>query len=313
MPGKGEFVITSNKLTKSYGSLMALDSIDLQVPKGSVGLLGPNGAGKSTLIKSLLGLLEITSGDASVLGHSLGSRDSGLDIRRRIGYMPESECLIPSMTAVGFVKYMGEISGLPPMVAMQRAHEVLHYVGIGDERYRKIKTFSTGMKQKAKLAQAIVHDPELVLLDEPTNGMDPTGRKEMLELIQDISINHKKNIIFSSHLLPDVEYLCDHVMIIDQGKLITQGDMKELIGSTDIMGLRIKGDESKFALILTGMGLNFEKNGPFFTVKTKDDILNEIYKEIRGKNIQIRHASRSKRTLEDIFIKNVGGHRGGGR
>ncbi len=313
MPGKSEFVITSNKLTKSYGSLMALDSIDLQVPLGSVGLLGPNGAGKSTLIKSLLGLLEITSGDATVLGHSVGSRDSGLDIRRRIGYMPESECLIPNMTAVGFVKYMGEISGLPPMVAMQRAHEVLHYVGISDERYRKIKTFSTGMKQKAKLAQAIVHDPELILLDEPTNGMDPTGRKEMLDLILDITKNHKKNIIFSSHLLPDVEYICDHVMIIDQGKLITQGEMKDLIGSTDIMGLRIKGDEGKFASILTGMGLNFEKSGPIFTVKTKDDILNDIYKEIRGKNIQIRHASRSKRTLEDIFIKNVGDHRGGAR
>ena len=311
MVKKDRFVITSSKLTKSYGNLMALDSIDLEIPHGSVGLLGPNGAGKSTLIKSLLGLLEITSGEASVLGHTLGSRDSGLDIRRRIGYMPESDCLIPSMTAIGFVKYMGEISGLPPMIAMQRAHEVLHYVGIGDERYRKLKTYSTGMKQKVKLAQAIVHDPELVLLDEPTNGMDPTGRKEMLELILDITRNHNKNIIFSSHLLPDVEYLCDHVIIIDQGKLITQGDMKDLIGSIDIMEIKIKGDEAKFASILKGMGLNFNRKGPFFILKSEGDILNDIYAEIRGKNIQIRHASRSKRTLEEIFIKNVGDHRGG--
>ena len=310
---KGRFVITSNRLTKSYGSLMALDSIDLEIPHGSVGLLGPNGAGKSTLIKSLLGLLEITSGEASVLGHTLGSKDSGMDIRRRIGYMPESDCLIPHMTAVGFVKYMGEISGLPPMVAMQRAHEVLHYVEIGDERYRRLKTYSTGMKQKVKLAQALVHDPELIFLDEPTNGMDPKGRKDMLDLILDISGNHGKNIIFSSHLLPDVEYICDHVVIIDQGKLITQGDMKDLTGSIDIMEIRIKGEQSEFATILSGMDLKFKIKGSIFMVETDRDIINDIYREIKGKNIQIRHASRSRRTLEDIFIKNVGAHRGGGR
>ncbi len=308
MPGKSGFVITSNKLTKSYGNLMALDSINLDIPRGSVGLLGPNGAGKSTLIKSLLGLLEITSGEASVMGHTLGSQDSGLDIRRRIGYMPESECLIPNMTAVGFVKYMGEISGLPPMVAMQRAHEVLHYVGIGDERYRKLKTFSTGMNQKVKLAQAIVHDPELIFLDEPTNGMDPKGRKEMLDLIRDISKNHRKNIIFSSHLLPDVEYICNHIVIIDQGKLVTQGDMKDLTGSIDRLEMRIKGDQLEFATTLSRMGLKFKKKGSIFMVKTEGDIINDIYSEIRGKNIQIRHASRSRRTLEDIFIKNVGDH-----
>ncbi len=312
MSKKGRFVITSSKLTKSYGNLLALDSIDLEIPHGSVGLLGPNGAGKSTLIKSLLGLLDITSGEASVLGHTLGSKDSGLDIRRRIGYMPESDCLLPDMTAVEFVRYMGELSGLPPMVAMQRAHEVLHYVEIGDERYRKLKTYSTGMKQKAKLAQALVHDPELIFLDEPTNGMDPKGRKEMLDLILDITRNHRKSIIFSSHLLPDVEHICDHVVIIDQGKLITQGDMKDLTGSIDIMEIRIKGDQDEFASILSRMDLKFEKKGSFFMVETDRDIINDLYEKIGEKNIQIRHASRSRRTLEDIFIKNVGDHRGGG-
>ena len=196
-------VITTGSLTKLYGDLRALDTLTVAVPGGAVGLLGPNGAGKSTLIKALLGLIGTDGGSAEVLGVPISDRKRALATRRKIGYMPESECLLPDQDAVSFISQMGEMSGLPPMTAMQRAHEVLHYVGIGDERYRKIGTYSTGMKQKVKLCQAIVHDPELVFLDEPTNGMDPKGRMEMLELVRDISHNHGKNVIFSSHLLPD--------------------------------------------------------------------------------------------------------------
>jgi len=160
-----EYIIQTKAMTKAYGHLLALDSISLKIPFGAVGLLGPNGAGKSTLIKCLLGLVKVTKGTGSVLGNDITSIESGMQIRQRIGYMPESDCLMPELDAVELVKYMGEMSGLPPMTSMQRAHEVLDYIGVAEERYRKIKTYSTGMKQKIKLAQAIVHDPELILLD----------------------------------------------------------------------------------------------------------------------------------------------------
>ena len=176
---------------------------------------GPNGAGKSTLLKSLLGFLVPEKGAMRVLGLDVAT--SPLEIRERIGYMPESDAHIPGMNAVSFVAYCGQLSGLPAVDAMQRAHEVLYYVGLGEARYRNVETYSTGMKQRIKLAQAIVHDPDLLFLDEPTNGMDPKGRDEMLELIHDLAHNKGVNLILSSHLLPDVEYTCDHVVVMDKG------------------------------------------------------------------------------------------------
>ena len=182
---------------------------------GAVGLLGPNGAGKSTLLKSLLGFIVPDKGSMKVLDMDVAT--SPLEIRARIGYMPESDSHIPGMNAVSFVAYCGQLSGLPAADAMQRAHEVLYYVGLGEARYRNIETYSTGMKQRIKLAQAIVHDPDLLFLDEPTNGMDPKGRDEMLELIHDLAHNKNVNLILSSHLLPDVEFTCDHVVVMDKG------------------------------------------------------------------------------------------------
>jgi ABC-2 type transport system ATP-binding protein len=202
---------------------------------------------------------------------------------------------------------MGELSGLPPMDAMQRAHEVLHYVGIGEERYRPIKTYSTGMQQKVKLAQAIVHDPELVILDEPTNGMDPKGRQEMLDLIRDITRTHKKAIILSSHLLPDVEYVCDHVLIMDQGNIVLQGGLKELTSRMDHYDIRIKGDDRKFSGVLEGMGLTFERSGSYFKIRTDKELLPTLYPKLKGTGIQIRHASRTGLTLEDLFMMKVKG------
>ncbi|MGA1820766.1 MAG: ABC transporter ATP-binding protein [Thermoplasmatota archaeon] len=303
----GVSVVSTKGLTKHYKGLVALNSVDLEIPPGPVGLLGPNGAGKSTLIKCLLGLVRPSSGESVILGSSSRTLGESLEARSKIGYVPENDCLIPDMDAVTYVKYMGEVSGLPSMDAMQRAHEVLHYVGIGDERYRSIETYSTGMKQKVKLAQALVHDPEFIILDEPTNGMDPKGREEMLELIRDIARNHRKNILLSSHLLPDVEFICDHVIILNFGNVLVEGDIRELTAESEEYEVRIKGDEELFRKVLDGMGLAWNKKGMFFNILSKEDVLMDLYQAVSGHDIQIRHATRRRKTLEDLFVMKVTG------
>src|SRR5918993_497104 len=217
-----------DRVSVKYGKNWALRDVSATFQNGAVGLLGPNGAGKSTMIKSLLGFVAPDQGEMRVLGMDV--RTSPLKIRSRIGYMPESDAHIPNMNAVSFVAYCGELSGLPHADAMQRAHEVLYYVGLGEARYRNVETYSTGMKQRIKLAQALVHDPALLFLDEPTNGMDPKGREEMLELVRDIAHNKNISIILSSHLLPDVEYTCDHVVVMDKGRVATHGSIEDLKG-----------------------------------------------------------------------------------
>src|SRR6478672_11968634 len=221
-------VVTLDGVSVAYGRHAALRDVTTAFPPGAVGLLGPNGAGKSTLIKSLLGFLAPERGRMRVLG--LDVADAALEIRSRVGYMPESDAHIPGMNAVSFVAYCGELPGLPRVDAIQRAHEVLFYVGLGEARYRNVETYSTGMKQRIKLAQALVHDPDLLFLDEPTNGMDPKGREEMLELIRDLAHNKGVDLILSSHLLPDVEYTCDYVVVMDKGRIAAQGPIAELKG-----------------------------------------------------------------------------------
>src|SRR5688572_31889975 len=217
-----------DRVSVKYGKNWALRDVVAQFPEGAVGLLGPNGAGKSTMIKALLGFVRPDRGEMRVLG--LDVKTSPLQIRRRIGYMPENDAHIPGMNAVSFVAYCGELAGLPRADAMQRAHEVLYYCGLGEARYRNVETYSTGMKQRIKLAQALVHDPDLLFLDEPTNGMDPKGRDEMLELIRDIAHNKGLSLILSSHLLPDVEYTCDYVVVMDKGTIATEGPIATLKG-----------------------------------------------------------------------------------
>src|SRR6188768_1458627 len=224
-----EFSVQLDRVSVSYGTNAALRDVSVAFPKGAVGLLGPNGAGKSTMLKALLGFIPPTSGRLEVLG--LNVAEQPLAVRARLGYMPENDGHIPGMNAVTFVAYCAQLAGLPKADAMQRAHEVLYYVGLGEARYRNVETYSTGMKQRIKLAQAIVHDPDLLFLDEPTNGMDPKGRDEMLALIHDLAHNKNVNLILSSHLLPDVEYTCDHVIVLDKGTVATYGPIAALKGT----------------------------------------------------------------------------------
>src|SRR2546425_11794698 len=219
-------VVTLDTVTVMYGRNAALCDVSAAFAGGAVGLLGPNGAGKSTLLKALLGLLAPEAGRMRVL--DLDPARSPLDVRAHVGYMPETDAHIPGMNAVSFVAYCGELAGLPRVDAMQRAHEVLFYVGLGEARYRNVETYSTGMKQRIKLAQALVHDPDLLFLDEPTNGMDPRGRDEMLELVRDLAHHKGVNLILSSHLLPDVEYTCDSVVVLDKGRIKVAGPIAAL-------------------------------------------------------------------------------------
>src|SRR5579864_8876950 len=218
--------VSLDHVTVEYGSNRALRDVSAVFPKGAVGLLGPNGAGKSTLLKSLLGFIPPSSGRLEVFGLDVASRP--LEVRARIGYMPENDGHIPGMNAVTFVAYCAQLAGLPKSDAMQRAHEVLFYVGLGEARYRNVETYSTGMKQRIKLAQALVHDPDLMFLDEPTNGMDPKGRDEMLDLVRDLAHNKGMSLILSSHLLPDVEFVCDYVVVLDKGAVATAGPIEAL-------------------------------------------------------------------------------------
>jgi ABC-2 type transport system ATP-binding protein len=299
-------------VTVVYGKNQALKDVSAQFARGAVGLLGPNGAGKSTMLKALLGFVKPDKGRMSVLGLDVARRP--LEIRSRIGYMPESDAHIPGMNAVSFVAYCGELAGLPAVDAMQRAHEVLYYVGLGEARYRNVETYSTGMKQRIKLAQALVHDPDLLFLDEPTNGMDPKGRDEMLELVRDLGRNKNVSLILSSHLLPDVEYTCDHVVVMDKGQVAAQGPIDELKGPAGrVFELRIKGDLPAFIEVLRGAGLECHSTDEdvmrVFVPRGaagEDDDQRRIFRLAAAHRVQVRHLRPSVPTLEDVFAKAVG-------
>ncbi len=302
-----EATVQLDRVSVKYGRNWALRDVTATFARGAVGLLGPNGAGKSTMIKALLGFVLPEQGEMRVLGMSV--RTSPLGIRGRIGYMPETDAHIPGMTAVAFVAYCGELAGLPRSDAMQRAHEVLYYVGLGEARYRNVETYSTGMKQRIKLAQALVHDPDLLFLDEPTNGMDPKGRDEMLELVRDIAHNKGLNLILSSHLLPDVEYACDHVVVLDKGTVAAQGPIEALKGhGGQVFELRVKGDTDRFVETLRGVGLECHA--------TDEDIMRVFVPDGRNaqflfqlaarEGVQVRHLRASVPTLEDVFARAVG-------
>jgi len=261
-PTNSAAVLSLRRLEVSFGKVRALDGLSAEVPHGSVGLLGPNGAGKTTLIKVLLGLLSPNSGEALLAGLNSKRNADKISLRRIVGYMPESDCLIPGRTGIELVSTLGRITGLSAPDAMTRAHEMLDYVGLEDQRYRPLEQYSTGMKQRLKLAQALVHDPLFLLLDEPTNGLDPKGRRHMLELIADLGSTHGKNILLCSHLLPDVEKTCEHVIVIQHGRVIESGSIAELTRAEDgELNVEISGDEAAFERELEAASLRFHARG----------------------------------------------------
>jgi len=309
-PGNSKPVVVLDAVTVTYGRNPALRDVTASFAAGAVGLLGPNGAGKSTMIKTLLGFLVPDRGQMRVLGLDVAA--SPLEIRARVGYMPESDAHIPGMNAVSFVAYCGELAGLPRVDAMQRAHEVLFYVGLGEARYRNVETYSTGMKQRIKLAQALVHDPDLLFLDEPTNGMDPKGRDEMLALVRDLTHNKGVNLILSSHLLPDVEYTCESVVVMDKGRIAAQGPIASLKQPRGrVFELRVKttaGDLDSFLERLRAAGLDCHA--------TDEDVMRvfvpgeggarDLFALAAAERVQVRHLRPSVPTLEDVFAHAVG-------
>ena len=291
----------------NYGKIVALAGVDLSLGEGACGLLGPNGAGKSTLLRILLGFLKPDRGEGRVLGYDI--RRDPFAIRRLVGYMPEDDCLIPGMDAVTFTAYFGELSGMPSQEAMKRAHDVLFYVGLGEARYRSLETYSAGMKQRLKLAQALVHDPKLLFLDEPTSNLDPQGRTEVLDLIKDISSKKDISVLISSHILTDIEYTCTYVVILNQGKVAAQGDieaLKEIRFS--LFEIKTKGESGSFLRALRDRGCKVEE--------TEDQILKvympadmpsrEIFEAAVRENVQIRMFLKSRTSLEDLFARTVG-------
>jgi len=294
-------------LSIRYGAQLALSDVSAEFPTGAVGLLGPNGAGKSTMLKALLGLLTPDSGRIRVLDLDVATHP--LEIRARVGYMPENDAHIPGMTAVSFVAYCAELSGLPASDAMQRAHEVLYYVGLGEARYRNVETYSTGMKQRIKLAQALVHDPDLLLLDEPTNGMDPKGREEMLALVRDIAHNKHISLILSSHVMPDVEAVCDAVVVMNRGTVVMQGPIAALKKPTGrIFEVRIKGDRDAFVERLRLLAFECrETDADVLRVLMPADAgPDRLFASAAAVGAQVRHLKSSVPTLEDVFAQAVG-------
>jgi ABC-2 type transport system ATP-binding protein len=289
----------------SYGNVKALDDVSLSMGEGIFGLLGPNGAGKTTLMKVLLGFLVPHKGFGEVMGYDI--RNQSMEMKRKIGYMPESDCLIPGMDAVLLTSYLGQLSGMPRQEAMKRAHEVLYYVGLEESRYRMVDTYSSGMKQRLKLAAAIVHDPDILFLDEPTSGMDPQARKEMLDLIGDISAKGSMNMIISSHILSDIESTCSRVVIMDQGKIVAEQEVAGIKQNRfNIFDLKLKGDIQSFQKKFPNFKIETLDRGGYRLHTPTDFSREALFKAAWESGIQIRHFKQSRATLEEVFLTAIG-------
>ena len=304
----GSPILGLKNVTKYYGALKALDDVTVDVRPGAIGLLGPNGAGKSTLIKALLGLVRLSSGLARVL--DLDVRTQGRLIRQQVGYMPEDECFIAGLGGVQSIAYAGELAGLPPRASLRRAHEMCDYVGIAEERYREVQTYSTGMKQKVKLAQALIHAPKIVFLDEPTSGLDPAGRERMLRLMKSLPVKKGVSVIVSTHILRDVEACCDSVLILGRGKLLVYDDLRNLGRALEpSLTIHVDGDAPAFAKALGGFGFAAE---PLDDERVRapgdaDAISGAVFQAAERSKSVVRQIEPGKTSLEEIFLKAVTG------
>lgn len=286
-------------LTKHYGATIALDAVDFQVVEGITGLLGPNGAGKSTAIKLFLGLLEPTTGSAEVMGQR--AYDS-VESRAHLGYMPEHDCLPASITAAEFLTHMAQVSGIPPAYARTRAADILRHVGLDEERYRSIGEYSTGMKQRVKLAQALVHDPALVLLDEPTAGLDPGGREEMLGLIRRTGREFGISVLLSSHLMGDVESICDRIIVLDGGRVTEEGAVSLFTQETEALCIEVDDHLEELVTALAKRGIPATVEGFSAVVERESE---EQYDAIRDAIVEadarLRRLAPRRHRLTDIF------------
>jgi ABC-2 type transport system ATP-binding protein len=310
-------VVTVDHLTKAYGRRPpALAEVSLEVQEGVTGLLGPNGAGKSTLIQCVLGLLRDYSGSATILG--LDSRRDRLAIRRRVGYMPEADAYVPRMSAVSSCRYLGELSGLPRSEALRRAHECLHFAGLTGHLYKPAEDYSTGMRQRLKLAQALVHDPEIVFLDEPVSGLDPEGREELLDLVRQLARDHGKHVVWSSHMLPDVQRVADQVLVLVKGELRGSFRLDELRSDVGLFEVEVEGDVAAFERELAARGLaatapeGVPTDGEARTrrvvrVPGEDAGTARLLAAGRAAGVRVRRAVPQVEKLEDVFHRLLDG------
>lgn len=304
--------MATRSLTKVYPGgpgVTALADLTVEVEPGIIGLVGANGAGKSTMIKILLGLLEPTSGQALVLG--LDPLTSGEQVRARVGYMPEHDCLPPDMVAAEFVTHMGRMSGLPRTVARERASEALRHVGLYEERYRQIGGYSTGMKQRVKLAQALVHDPDLLLLDEPTNGLDPAGREAMLALIHRIGNEFGISVVVCSHLLGEVERICDSLVAIEAGRLLHADRIESMTTGLDVLAIEVAEGADELAKALADQGIGVRRDDRALLVPLSDeDTYDLILRTVAELDLPLHRLEQRRHRVAELFAPKEAAHAG---
>jgi ABC-2 type transport system ATP-binding protein len=293
-------------IRKDYGSVRALDGVALRINAGITGLLGPNGAGKTTLIKAVLGLVSIGSGSGTVLGHRLGAESRA--IRAKIGYMPEDDCYLTGLSGVEMLQFAACLSGLPRIEALRRAHEILDFCGVEQERYRAVETYSTGMRQKLKFAQAIVHDPPLLILDEPTAGLDPEEREAMLSRVRVLASRAGKSVLLSTHILPDVQTTCQFVVIMSRGQVRVAEHLVALNRpSSPTLQVQVFGDPGRLVEAMRGRGLDVrEQSGDTLTLAyVQDDVYSMIWQCARTCGVGLRSIAPARNSLEQIFLEAV--------
>jgi ABC-2 type transport system ATP-binding protein len=297
--GSGKVLLTALNLTKHYGNIVALDEVSLEISDGITGILGENGAGKSTAIKIFLGLLQPTSGSAVVLGHNASEN---VAVRSRLGYMPEHDCLPGSVTAAEFLTHMAQVSGLPPSHARTRAADTLRHAGLFEERYRAMSGYSTGMKQRVKLAQALVHDPAIIFLDEPTAGLDPAGREEMLELVRKTHREFGISILLSSHLMADVERTCDRIIVLQSGRVVQSGEVDHFTKETQTVFIEVDSNRDELVSALEQRGVAVTADGHGLYIEGPDE---SVYDHVRDALVEaeapLRRMAPRRRALTELF------------
>lgn len=299
-------LISLSKIVKSYRKTLALSGVSVEIQPGITGLLGPNGAGKSTLIKLILGLVKMTSGSGTVLGHRLGT--DGRKIRNLIGYMPEDDCYIAGLTGIEVVQFAACLAGLPQTEGLRRSHEILDFCGMKQERYRKIDSYSTGMRQKVKFASAIVHDPEFLILDEPTSGLDPEEREALLNRIRLLCEQVNKSVLISTHILPDVQAICDNVLILSGGRVLLTDSVANLNRTTSpSVSFRVLGDHLPIQRYLEAAGyrVNFTFDRQVVVEGDGQDTVEQLWRAARETGSKIQSLVPARNSLEEIFLSTV--------